>query len=272
VRQQEPPAMLPVSPSLTVLAYLLAAPFGLAAGVGVNALADRIAGDEEPPVRGGECPKCRAALPARRYVPLAGWFLTGGRCSACGASLSPRRPLVEAALMLAFPLLLARAFGPVRAEHLAPGLVFGVDALAASVLALIFVVDLEHHLVLDVVVFPTAAALLGLALAMDHKALAAIGLGAILSGGLFLLFYGLGYLLYHEEALGFGDVKLAALVGIIVGWPGIVGALILCALVGASVSVLLLGLGRVSTRTYIPFGTFLSLGAVCALLMTAPLW
>ncbi len=264
--------MLSASPALTILLYALSALAGLAAGVGVNALADRIAGDEDPPLRGGECPSCRAPLPARRLVPLVGWYLLGRRCPACGAALSPRRALVDAALMLAFPVLLAHVAAPAHPGRLPPALLFGVDALAATVLALIFVVDLEHHLILDIVVYPAAAALLILALALDHKALAAMAIGAVLSGGLFLAFYGLGFLLYHEEALGFGDVKLAALVGMMVGWPGIIGALILCALLGAAISVLLLGLGRVSARTYIPFGTFLSLGGVCALVLTAPLW
>jgi leader peptidase (prepilin peptidase)/N-methyltransferase len=257
---------------LTILLYVAAALAGLAAGVGVNALADRIAGDEDPPLRGGDCPRCRAPLPARRLVPLVGWYLLGRRCPACGAALAPRRPLVDVALLLAFPVLLAHVAALGHHGRLPPALLFGVDALAATVLALIFVVDLEHHLILDIVVYPAAAALLVLALALDHKALAAMSFGAVLSGGLFLAFYGLGYLIYHEEALGFGDVKLAALVGMMVGWPGIIDALVLCALLGAAISVLLLGLGRVSTRTYIPFGTFISLGGVCALVLTAPLW
>jgi prepilin signal peptidase PulO-like enzyme (type II secretory pathway) len=269
---QEPPAVLPASPSLAILVYLLTALAGLAAGVGVNALADQIAGDEDPPLRGDQCPTCRATLPTRRLVPLAGWFLLGRRCPACGAALAPRRLLVDLALMVAFPFLLAHIAAQPQPIRLPPLLLFGVDALAATVLALIFVIDLEHHLILDIIVYPAALALVGVALALDRKALAAIAVGAVLSGGLFLLFYGLGFLLYHEEALGFGDVKLAALIGMMVGWPGIIGALILCALLGAAVSVLLLGLGRVSTRTYIPFGTFLSLGAACALLLTAPLW
>ena len=259
-------------PLLAASAYLLVALVGVMFGVGVNAVADRIEGDEEPPLRGGECAACRKPLPAQRLVPLAGIFLLRGRCPLCGARLSLRRLWVELALLVAFPLLLAHAFSPAATSRLAPGAVFAVDALSVTVLALIFVVDLEHHLILDIVVYPTAVALVGVALALDHKALAGMLVGAAISGLLFLLFYGLGFLLYRQEAMGFGDVKLAALVGMVVGWPGVIAAMVLCALIGAAISLALLGLGRVNTRTYIPFGTFLSLGGALALLLAAPLW
>lgn len=264
--------MLPRSPVFTLLVYALVAMTGLAAGAGVNAIADRIAGDEDPPWRSGECASCRMALPARRFVPVAGWLLLRRHCPACGAALSPRRPLVEAVLTLAFPLLLAHVLAPAAHARVQPFALFVVDALLATVLALIFVVDLEHHLILDIITYPTAAALVGVALLLDRKALAGMAVGAVVGGGLFLLLYGLGFLLYRVEALGFGDVKLAALIGMVVGWPGIMGALGMGALFGFAVCVALLGLGRVTRDTYVPFGTFLSLGAVLALLTTAPLW
>lgn len=264
--------MLPFSPALTALIYLLATLGGVAAGSAVNAIADRVVGDEEPPWRGGECASCHKPLPASRTIPLAGWLLLDRRCPACGAPITPRRPLVEAALALLFPVLLfhvAHLRGPLLVS---PWLLFAVDALAVTVLALIFVVDLEHHLILDLIVYPAAAALVLVALLADHKALASIGLGAVVGGGLFLAFYGLGRAIYHEDALGFGDVKLAALIGMVVGWPGIIDAVFLAALIGAAIVMLLLGLGRATRTTYVPFGTFLSTGAVLALLMAAPLW
>ena len=264
--------MLPLSPPLALLAFLAVALTGLGAGVAVNALADRVAGDEEPPWRSADCVACRKPLPSQRLLPVVGVFALRRRCPACGAPLGWRRPLVDGALAVTFPLLLARAFAHDGVRHLAPGLIFAVDVVAVVVLALVFVIDLEHHLVLDVVIYPLAALLVGVALVLDHKALAAMGVAAVVSGGLFLLFYVAGWVLYRQEALGFGDVKLGALIGLAVGWPGIIGALGICAAVGASSAMVLLGLGKVSARTYIPFGTFLSLGAVVALLLTPPYW
>lgn len=264
--------MLPTSPLLAVLLYLGTALIGVGAGVGVNALADHVAGDEEPPWRAAECQACRKPLPAVRLVPVAGVFLLKSQCPACGARLSLRRPLVDLGLAILFPLLLSHAAAPGATLRLAPQLLWLVDAAVVTALAFTFVVDLEHHLILDVIVYPVAAGLVAVALIFDHKALAAMAVGAVICGGLFLLFYFLGYALYHQEALGFGDVKLAALMGMAVGWPGVVSALVLCAFIGAAASVLLLGTGRVTTKTYIPFGTFLSLSAALALLLSAPLW
>jgi leader peptidase (prepilin peptidase)/N-methyltransferase len=149
---------------------------------------------------------------------------------------------------------------------------FTADVLVAALLALTFAIDLEHHLILDVVVYPAATLLVLTALVFDRKALASMLIGITVAGGLFLAFYGLGLLIYREEALGFGDVKLAALVGMAVGWPGILAALIIAALCGAAISMVLLGLGRVTTRTYVPFGTFLSVGGALALVVAVPVW
>lgn len=264
--------MLPLPLPVTILAYAVVALVGLGVGVSVNALADRVAGDEEPPWRSADCVTCRKPLPPRRLLPVVGVFALGRRCPACGAPLGWRRPLIDGALAVTFPLLLARAFAHDGVRHLAPGLIFAVDAAAVAVLALVFVIDLEHHLVLDIVIYPLAALLVALAVVLDHKALAAMGVAAVVSGGLFLLFYVVGWVVYRQEALGFGDVKLSALIGLAVGWPGIIGALGICAAVGASSAMVLLGLGKVNSRSFIPFGTFLSLGAVVALLLTPPFW
>jgi leader peptidase (prepilin peptidase)/N-methyltransferase len=140
------------------------------------------------------------------------------------------------------------------------------------VLAFVFAVDLEHHLILDVALYPAALLLLLVALLFDHKAFAGMLFGVVLCGGLFLLFYGLGYLLYRQEALGFGDVKLAAFIGLLVGWPAVIQTLVLAALFGAAVGVLLLGLGSATRRTYIPYGVFLAVGGVLALLLAPPFW
>jgi leader peptidase (prepilin peptidase) / N-methyltransferase len=255
----------------TVLIYAGAALLGLSAAVGVNTLADRIEGDEEPPIRGDQCRGCRTPLPAIRALPLAEWWAFHGRCPNCGERLLLRRAGVQAALTLAFPLLLAHATSAGAHVHIAPAAYFIVDALLVASLALTFVIDLEHHLILDVVVYPAAAGLVLAALILDRKALASMAVGAVIAGGLFLALYGLGHLLYHEEALGLGDVKLAALIGIAIGWPGIVSALFLAALFGAAVSLALLGMGR-SARTYIPYGTFLSVGGGLALLLAVPVW
>jgi leader peptidase (prepilin peptidase)/N-methyltransferase len=179
---------------------------------------------------------------------------------------------LELALATLFPLLLAHAVAPESAARLAPWAIFAIDVTGCSILAFIFAVDLEHHLILDIAIYPAYVGLVLIALVFDHKALVGMLFGVVLCGGLFLIFYAAGWLLYRQEALGFGDVKLAVLVGLLVGWPGVTTMLVLAALFGAAVSVVLLGQGSATRHTFIPYGVFLALGAALALLVATPFW
>ncbi len=254
------------------LLYLGLAVTGLVCGVAVNALADDVAGVDEPIWRAANCAKCGAALPPARYLPLANFSRSRRSCASCGASASLRRPLLEVTLAAAFPLLAVEVLSNAQRLHLAPAGVFALDAISLCVLAFIFAVDLEHRLILDLAIYPPLALLVLSALLFDHRALAAMIFGVVIWGGLFALLYGLGWLLYRQEALGLGDVKLALLLGVLVGYPAAVNALIYAALIGAAVSVLLLGLGIATRRTFIPFGIFMVAGGVLGLLAAPPYW
>lgn len=253
-------------------AYVGVALAGLAVGTLANVCADVVAGDEEPPWRAAACHKCGAELPSARLIPVLNLRAERRTCVACGQRASLRRPLTELALALVFPLLLAHLTQGANSGRISPWAIFLIDAAACGALAFVFAVDLEHHLILDVAIYPLSGALLLIALLFDHKAFAGMLFGVVLCGGLFLALYGLGFLLYHQEALGFGDVKLAVLVGLLAGWPGVVVALAVGALAGAAVSMLLLGLGSATRQTFIPFGVFIVTGAVVALLVSHPLW
>jgi leader peptidase (prepilin peptidase)/N-methyltransferase len=255
-----------------VLAYVASLVAGLAAGVGVNVLADRVEDEETATGRGDHCQKCGATLLTTRLVPVVGFGAESRACAQCGRLASLRAPVLSATLGLVFLMLLVhieQSPGHLRLPVIS---VFLIEALSATVLAFIFAVDLEHRLILDSAVFPAVAALLLLAGIFDHKAFAAMLFGVIIYGGLFLILYGLGYVLYRTEALGLGDVKLAILIGLMVGWPGILQAVILGGLFGAGISLLLLGIGVASRHSYIPYGIFMATGAVLALLLTPPYW
>lgn len=264
----------PVSLNLAAaaLVYVGAMLLGLGAGVIVNMLADRIEGDEEPPWRAGMCRTCGANLPAARLIPVLALQATRRRCVSCGKVASLRAPLLGIGLAVVFPLLAARVLDPSNATRISPWLILALDLAGCCFLAFVFAVDLEHRLIYDISIYPPIVLLLAAALLFDRKALAAMLFGVIICGGLFLLLYGLGFLLYRQEALGLGDVKLAVLIGVLVGWPAIGTAIGLTALFGAAIGMLLLGVGTASRRTYIPFGVFMVVGALLALLLAAPYW
>ncbi len=264
----------PVSLTLAMaaLVYVGATLFGLGAGVIINILADRVAGDEEPPWRARVCRTCGADLPTSRLTPVLALQPTRRRCGSCGKVASLRAPLLGIGLAVAFPLLAARVLDPSNATHISPWLILALDLAGCCFLAFVFAVDLEHRLIFDISIYPPIGLLLAAALIFDHKALAAMLFGVIIFGGLFLLLYGLGFLLYRQEALGLGDVKLAVLLGVLVGWPAVGTAIGLTALFGAAIGILLLGAGTASRRTFIPFGIFMVTGALLALLLVAPYW
>ncbi len=219
---------------------------GILAGMVVNVLADRL------PV--GKGWRTRSRKIRAWATPLA-----------LGAIFS----LLLAHLLITLPSLALQRLG--QADLPLP-IVFFIQAWSAATLVGVFIVDLEHRLIFDWALLPLALALLVCAFTLMRAAWPALAIGVALAGGVFLLFYGLGYLIYRQEALGFGDVKLATLVGLIVGWPGVTTALLATAVIGAVVSLLLLGFGAVGRRTFIPFGVFLAAGAIIAMLTTLPVW
>jgi leader peptidase (prepilin peptidase)/N-methyltransferase len=255
-------------------ACLIATLVGLAAGALVNTLADRVVGVDEPIWSATQCRKCGAPLPAASFIAL-GELATPRVCGTCGKRASLRRPLTQIALALAFPLLLAHAL-------LNPGHPFSRNATVLPVWALVFVgvvsftalaftfvVDLEHRLIYDLAIFPPLALILGAAALFNPAALPSLLLAGGLAGGLFLLLYALGWAIYRQEALGFGDVKLAALMGVAVGWPAITTAIAITVAGGFIIALLLLASGASDRRAYIPFGVFMVL-ATAITLLTSP--
>ncbi len=257
---------------IAVATYLAALVFGFLAGRIVNRLADRVSGEEEPPWRADTCRDCAKPLPAVPALPFLPEYWRRRICASCGRRASLRYPLLEVALALSFPLLLAHLGASENLARIPTWAVFLADALAFAILAFVFAVDLEHHLIYYVSIYPLGGAAILLAAVADRGALVPMIVGALLMGGLFLLFYVLGFVLYQQEALGFGDVLLAALVGLLVGWPAVTTALLVTVVSSAAISLLLLGLGLASRRTFIPFGIFLVIGAAVTLLAAYPVW
>ena len=230
---------------------------GLIVGGALNVLISRL------PTWGGRlaaplcCHACHHPLATRDVLPLAGFTLQRGRCRYCGAPLSWRFPLVEAATALLFALAYLR-FG------LAPTL--PVYSFYLAVLLLVFVIDLRHRLILNIVTYPAAIIALVLAAVTPGLSLPSAAFGGLIYGGFFALLYLVAALLYRRgDALGMGDVKLAFVIGIMAGLPRGIVALVLGVLLGAVSAVFVLAAGR-SAKSAMPYGTALGLGAMVALL------
>jgi leader peptidase (prepilin peptidase)/N-methyltransferase len=212
------------------------------------------------------CPYCEAPYPPLQWSVAAAWLARRGRCSECAKPLRWPRLAGELFLAAGWAVLVLR-YG------LAPRALFAAAALVP--LEMVLVTDLEAKLIPNRIILPAllfvlpAAVLAGPAVpgANDFSWWYA-PLGALVGFLTFWVLGAVGVALLGEGALGAGDVKLAAYLGAVVGWPLVIVALVLTFLLGGVGAVLVL-VGRRGTgmRTAIPYGPFLVLG--CATTMIA---
>jgi prepilin signal peptidase PulO-like enzyme (type II secretory pathway) len=140
-----------------------------------------------------------------------------------------------------------------------------IRTLWVAVLVQVIFFDLEHHLILDRVMFPAMAAAIVLSLLTPGLGIKQSVLTGIAAGVVFLLIALLGAVIFRAEALGFGDVKLAAFIGLIVGWPFAGQALLYGVLLAGVISILLIVFRIRSMKDSIAYGPFMAAGALIVL-------
>jgi len=229
---------------------LLALVMGLAVGSFANVCIHRIPLRQSVVTPPSRCPTCGARLRALDNVPVLSWLWLRARCRSCRAPISARYPLVEAANGLLY-LGLAVVGGPSSWT-----LVAMPFATALLVLALI---DLDHHLLPDVITLP--GVVLGVAAsfvpAWPVRPWEAVG--AAVGGYLTMLLVAKAYEKTRgQEGLGQGDWKMAAFLGAFLGWQKMLLVVFLSSVGGTVVGVAALALGRGDMKSKLPLGTFLA--------------
>ena len=243
---------------------------GLILGAAINALADDLPRRVRPELP--HCDACGELHHPLLWSAVAAFLLGRGQCAQCGAPFRLRRVVVEIASAVLWVYLFARFGATTR---------FVLLAALLECLLLITVIDLEHRLILYVTVFPTALVALMYGLFGAERGLSRTFLGGAVGFLSLLVVYWLGGLFtwlvarirkrpLSEVAFGGGDVNLAGVIGLAVGWQGIVLALMIAILsggVGATLYLIVMALRRRYTLfTAIPYGPFLVFGAVVLLL------
>ncbi|MFS0704172.1 A24 family peptidase [Cellulomonas sp. 179-A 9B4 NHS] len=255
---------------MTAVLLVLAGLVGLAIGSFLNVVVWRVPRGESVVSPPSACPRCGHGIRPRDNVPVLGWLLLRGRCRDCGEPIAARYPLVEAATGLAF--VAATAWLLTRDDGL--WLLPAVWYLVAIGVALALI-DLDTHRLPDVIVLPSygvAAVLLAVASAgtdqWDALLRAAIG-GAALWVFYFVL------VLAYPRGMGFGDVKLAGVLGMYLAWVGW-GALVVggfAAFVCGGVYALgLVVTRRAGRKSGVPFGPWMLLGCAVGLVVGETLW
>ena len=207
------------------------------------------------------CGGCGTQIRWYHNVPLLGWLVLRGRCAACGAKIAIRYPLVEAVGGLLFTFALLGFSRPV--ESLAAVWVF-------LSLLVVFFVDLEHRIIPDEI--SLGGIVIGLLLAhWTIGIVPAVVAAAVGSGGLYLV--GWTYQRVRKcPGMGFGDVKLAAMLGAFLGIEGLILTVLLASALGAVTGVGLMWTRRGTGMTALPFGSFLAPAAMVALLWGPGIW
>jgi leader peptidase (prepilin peptidase)/N-methyltransferase len=237
---------------------------GLVVGSFLNVVIYRVPRKESVVHPRSHCPACDTPIAERDNIPVLSWVLLGGRCRACGARISVRYPLVELATAGLF-VAAALRFG---ADWALPAYcVFFAGLLALAL------IDLEHFLLPNRVVYPTYLTmlpLLVLAAAIGHEwhALRDALVGSLCAFAIFFLLN-----LVYPKGMAFGDVRLSAVIGLGLGWLGprlVFIGFFVSFLVASLVGIGLILAHRAGRKTPIPFGVFLALGAVATVLFGDP--
>lgn len=234
--------------------------FGAVIGSFLNVCIYRIPAGESIVKPRSRCPHCFALIRWYHNIPLLSWLLLHGRCADCSAPVSWRYPLVELLNGLLFALLFYR-FG------LHP--VTPVFWLLAAALVVISFIDLDHQIIPDVISLPGIPVGFLCAFFVPWVSWQS-SLAGILFGGGSLLAIALGYeLLTGKEGMGFGDVKLLAMLGAFLGWTVVFPTIFIGSVLGSLVGVPLMLIRKADRHLAIPFGPFLAAGALVYLYFVA---
>ena len=240
---------------MSVASAVLITIFGTAVGSFLNVCIYRLPLRQSLMWPGSHCPRCEAPVKPYDNIPVLAYVWLRGRCRNCGAPISIQYPIVElvtGAVFLGGYLLFFDS--PV---------VLVTRLLFACAMIVLFVIDLEHRILPDVITLP------GIVVGFLCSVFLPPGwrdslIGIVLGGGSLWLLGEAYFRIRHEEGMGFGDVKMLAMIGAFLGWKLMLLTLVLSSFLGSIVGVTMIALNRGDMKYALPFGTFLAMGAVVA--------
>jgi leader peptidase (prepilin peptidase) / N-methyltransferase len=207
------------------------------------------------------CTSCNRPLSWYENVPLVSWLALRGRCRTCRAAIGVVYPTVE---MLTGAVFLA--------AYLLYGLtpLFVVRVGFACAMIVLFVIDLQHRILPNVITVP------GIAIGFVASVFLPPGwfsslLGLLIGGGVLFAIGEVYYRTRGVEGMGMGDVKMLAMIGAFLGWPLMLLTLIIASFAGAIFGGIMMASGRGGMQAALPFGTFLAVGALVAAVTGEPI-
>ncbi|GAA3272079.1 prepilin peptidase [Dactylosporangium vinaceum] len=246
---------------------VVAGVLGLAVGSFLNVVIHRVPRGESLLRPASHCPQCTAAVRPWHNVPVLGWLVLRGRCADCAAPISVRYPLVELGTAALFVAVAAR-FGATSPLMLPAWLYLAAIAVALALIDL-DVLRLPNAIVLPSYIVAPLLLLPAVVVERDWSA----GLRGLLAMAALWTFYFLLSVVY-PGGMGFGDVKLAGVLGLylgFLGWSTVAVGTLAAFVLGGAAGLTLMAFGRAGRKTALPFGPAMLAGALLALFAAAPI-
>ena len=237
-----------------IVGVIVAALFGLIIGSFLNVCIYRLPRGASVAWPASRCTSCQRALAWYEKVPVLSWAVLGGRCRTCKARVSVVYPVVE----LTTGILFAAAnywYGPTPLAI--------VRMLFGCALVVLFVIDLQHRILPNVITVPGTIIGLALSLFLPPGWVSSF-IGVAVGGGMLFGIAETYYRIRGVQGLGMGDVKMLAMIGAFLGWQLALVTLVLASCGGALVGVALIVTKRGGMQAALPFGTFLAVAAAIA--------
>jgi leader peptidase (prepilin peptidase) / N-methyltransferase len=255
---------------MIILGIVFAILFGLLVGSFLNVCIDRLPAGQSIVTPPSHCSACNRRLTLIDLFPVFSYLFLKGRCRYCGVRISARMTWVELGTGLLFGYLF---------WHFGFSFEFLLAAIYSSVFIVLSMIDLDHQLILNVIVYPVSVIALGVSFAIPpSQLLSASGPVTFLPSflpqtGIVQAAIGLGIglvvftliIILSRGGMGWGDAKLAGLIGAITGYL-VPLAIFLAVIIGGLLAIILLAFKLKKRKEGIPFGPFLAMGAVITIL------
>jgi len=243
--------MIDAPPAVTAA---IAAAFGAAAGSFLNVCIYRLPIGTSIVWPASACPHCRREIEWFENIPIVSYLVLRGRCGTCRQPIGLRYPIIEAitAAMFAAAWWL---YGP--SILLVSRLIFG------CALIVLFMIDLEHHLLPNVITLPLIVVGFVLSFFTEPGWVDSL-IGVVVGGGSLLLMFYAYLVVRKKEGLGMGDPKMLAMIGAFLGWKMTIVALMFASFAGSLFGMTMMATRRGGLESMLPFGCFLAVGAAVA--------
>ncbi len=226
---------------------------GLMIGSFLNVCIHRLPQSKSIVHPGSMCPKCGREIRFYDNIPVLSYIWLKGKCRNCKSPISPRYPLVE-----------------ILTGLMAVGVFLKYGLTVQSLIYFIFVcvllvitfIDIDHRIILDIITLPGIFIFFAASFFLPEISMVESISGILLGGGSLLAVAWGYFLLTRKEGMGGGDIKLLAMMGAVMGWKGVLFTLFASSLVGSVVGIAVMAATKKDMKLAIPFGPFLSIGAM----------